>query len=504
MESWDLCSRSTIEMLALLRHREVSSVELVQHHLRRIEQVDGDLHAVCATGGERALAEAKIADHARTGDDRPLLGLPLAVDDLVATRGLTTTLGSPLFAHHVPRRDDPVIARLKQAGAIVLCKTNTSELGFEANAQNPLFGATRNPHAAGYSTGGPAGGAAAAIAARLAPAAIGYDLGCGLRAPASHCNVIALRPTASLVPGRPSALAWQTYETAGPIARTVPDVALLLRAIAIADPRHPLAPKNPPDSSGGLDREFAGARALVTPSLGPYRPARAVAAVFEQACGVLASLGLEPCDDILDPTGAEQAHRVLRAFYLSAIHYPLLRARRKELAPGLRREIEQGLQLNALVLAEAERARRDLWERVTEILQRAEFVVVPTTLAPAQRLPDDAGAVGKPRNSKEESDARPSGTETLDEREALAIQESLLPCFLFGLLGLPAVTVPCGFTDDGLPVGLQIVGRRHADFEVLRLAHAYERRTWFAGRLARVDIERAAKTLPMGVGGEGG
>jgi amidase len=497
MESTDLWSHSTIEMLALLRHRDVSSVELVRSHLQRIELIDGDLHAVCATAGERAVAEAQIADHARTGDDRPLLGLPLAVDDLVATRGLTTTLGSPLFAGHVPRRDDPVVARLKQAGAIVLCKTNTSELGFEANAENPLFGATRNPHGAGHATGGPAGGAAAAIAARLAPAAIGYDLGCGLRAPASHCNVIALRPTVGLVPGRPSALAWQTYETAGPVARTVPDVALLLRAIAIADPGHTLAPKSPPATSGGLDRDFTGVQALVSSSVGPYRPARAVAAVFEHACGILAGLGIEPRDDILDPTGADQAHRVLRAFYLSAIHYPLLRARRSELPPAIRREIEQGLQLNALVIAEAERARRDLWERVTAILEHAEFVVTPTTLAPAPWL-------ASPGGKDPGGERTPGGTVTVDEREALAARESLLPCYLFGLLGLPAVTVPCGFTGEGLPVGLQIVGRRHADFEVLRLAHAFERRTWFAGRLAQVDIQGGAKTLPVGVpeGGE--
>jgi amidase len=486
MESTDLCSRSTIEMLALLRHREVSSAELVRSHLQRIEQVDADLHAVCAVGRERALADAQIADHARTGDDRPLLGLPLAVDDLVATRGVVTTLGSPLFAAHVPRRDDPVVARLRRAGAIVLCKTNTSELGFEADADNPLFGRTRNPHRPDHASGGPAGGAAAAVAARIAPAAIGYDLGCGLRAPSSYCNVIALRPTIGLVPGRPSALAWQTFETAGPIARTVPDIALLLRAIAIADDRHTLAPKSPPDSSGGLDRDFTGVRALITPSIGPYRPARAVAAVFESACGVLARLGLEPCDDILDPTGADQAHRVLRAFYLSAIHYPLLRARRAELSPPIRREIEQGLQLNALVLAEAERARRDLWERVAEILERVEYVITPTTLAPAPCL-----APAKEADS--------GGTTTLGNREALAARESLLPCYLFALLGLPAVTVPCGFTEDGLPVGLQIVGRRHADYEVLRLAHAYERRTWFAGRQAQVDREGAARTLPVTV-----
>ncbi|HUP22704.1 MAG TPA: amidase [Thermoanaerobaculia bacterium] len=487
MESSDLCARSTIEMLALLRHRDVSSEELVRSHLRRIELVDGDLHAVCANGGERALAEARLADHDRTGDDRPLLGLPLAIDDLVATRGLVTTLGSPLFAGHVPLRDDPVITRLRGAGAIVLCKTNTSELGFEANAENPLFGATRNPHHHDHASGGPAGGAAAAIAARLAPAAIGYDLGCGLRAPASYCNVIALRPTVGLVPGRPSALAWQTLETAGPMARTVPDIALLLRAIAIADARHTLAPKTPPDSSGGLDRDFTGVRALVTSSIGPYRPARAVAEVFEGACGILAKLGIEPCDDLIDPTGAEQAHRVLRAYYLSAIHYPLLRARRTELNPAARREIEQGLQLNALVLAEAERARRNLWERLADILEQVEFVVTPTTLAPAPRLAQD--------------EKRPPGatTPTLDEREALAARESLLPCYLFGLLGLPAVTMPCGFTNDGLPVGLQIVGRRHADFDVLRLAHAFERRTWFAGRLAQVDLEGAARTLPVSV-----
>jgi amidase len=456
----DLTFTSAVELSRLYRARKVSPLEVVQALIERVDAVNPKVNAIVTLAREAALWDARRATAAlkRGAALPPLFGVPVGIKDVTPTRGLRTTYGSKLFADHVPDDDALVVRRLRDAGAIVLGKTNTPEFAFGPNTTNAVFGATRNPWNLALTAGGSSGGSAAALAAGMCPLAEGTDLGGSLRGPASYCGVVGFRTSPGLIPRHPSVLAWDTYSVEGPMARTTADAALMLSVMAGPDDRSPL--------SYEMDtRELL--RASRTPSVKGWRIAWSadlgglvmvddeVRAIFERAVEAFAAAGATVEAGCPDMSDVPEIVRLTRALLMVARHADKLPEHRAVLQAGLVENTEQGLALSAREIAGGELLRTRQWHRVREFLSDRDLFLTPTTATPP--FP-----VEQPHVT--EINGRPVGK---------AMQRSFLT-YAFSVMGLPAISVPCGFTRAGLPVGLQIVGKRRGDVAVLRAAAAFE------------------------------
>ena len=456
----DLTFTPAAELAKLYRARRLSPLEVMEALLARIDAVNPKVNAIVTLARESALWEARRATAAlkRTAPLPPLFGIPVAIKDVTPTKGLRTTHGSKLFESHVPDDDALVVQRLRAAGAIVLGKTNTPEFAFGPNTVNAVFGATRNPWNLALTSGGSSGGSAAALATGMCPLAEGTDLGGSLRGPASYCGVIGFRTTPGLIPRYPSVLAWDTYSVEGPMARTTADTALMLSVMAGADDRSPISYDVDP-------REFtaAGTRPSVkgwtigwSADLGGLVPVDdEVRAVFERAVSVFGGLQarvVEACPDLRD---VPEIVRCTRGLLMVARHADKLPEHRAVLQEGLVENTEQGLALSARDIARGELLRTQQWERVRTFLASHDVLLTPTAATPPFPLdqPHVLMVNGQPVGK--------------------GMQRSYLT-YAFSVLGLPALSLPCGFTRDGLPVGLQIVGRRRGEAAVLRAAAAFE------------------------------
>jgi amidase len=465
----DLCGHSAIELAGMLRRREVSAREVVLAHIGRIEAFDPAINAVVTRTFDAALAAAGAADEAMAGGGPLglLHGLPVAHKDLADTAGVRTTYGSPLFADHVPDRDALVVARMAAAGAISLGKTNTPEFGAGSHTVNPVFGATRNPYDLGRSAGGSSGGAAAALAARLICLADGSDLGGSLRNPASFCNVVGLRPSPGRVPGWPLTDVADQLGVSGPMARTVADCALLLAVLAGPDPRVPLALDEPAPAltdpaqvPGLLARDLRGITIAWSPDLGlPVEPE--VLEVLSPARLVLAGLAGRVTDATPDLSGADEAFRTLRAFRFATFYRELLDARPGLVGDNVRWNIERGLDLTVADLSRATMQRAALAGRISDFFAEADVLACPVSqVAPF--------------------DVRLDWVREINGQPQQTYLDWMASAYLISVTGLPAISVPAGFTPSGLPVGLQLVGRRRADWDLLAVAHAFETATGHA------------------------
>jgi amidase len=470
---WDY---DAITLAGMLRGREVSAREVIAAHIARIEAVDAAVNAVVTRCFEQAMAKAAAADRALARGEPPglLHGLPVAHKDLAETAGVRTTFGSPLFARYVPDRDDLVVSRMSGVGAISLGKTNVPEFGAGSHTVNRVFGATRNPYDRSRSAGGSSGGAAAALAARMVCLADGSDLGGSLRNPASFCNVVGLRPSPGRVPRWPVADPADILGVTGPMARTVADAALLLAVQSGPDPRATLALDAPPPPLAGpadvarlLECDLRGLRVAWSPDLGlPVEPA--VRAALAPARSVLAGLGCAVTDAAPDLAGGDEVFRTWRALRFVTAFGPLLRDHPGELGPNVAWNIRRGQELTAADLSRATTAWAALAERVSEFFGRFDVLACPVS----QVAPFDVGL-----DWVHEIDGVPQHTYLDWMRSA----------YLISVTGLPAISVPAGFTPDGLPVGLQLVGRRRADWHLLGVAAAFEAATGYA---------RTAPSLP--------
>jgi amidase len=461
----DLCGYDAVTLAGLLRRREVSAREAIAAHIARIEAVDGAVNAVVTRCFDTALTKAAAADHALVrGESTGLLhGLPVAHKDLVDTAGVRTTYGSPLFAENVPERDALVVHRMSAAGAISLGKTNAPEWGAGSHTVNPVFGATRNPFDLSRSAGGSSGGAAAALAARMICLADGSDLGGSLRNPASFCNVVGLRPSPGRVPGWPFSDVADVLGVEGPMARTVADVALLLMVLSGPDPRVPLSldtapPVAEPDQIAGLlERDLRGVKVAWSTDLGlPVEPA--VRDALAPARQVLADLGCDVTDAAPDLSGADLVFRTWRAFRFATNLGPLVRRHPGEIGPNVTWNVERGLELTVADLGRATLTQAALAERVSTFFGDYEVLACPV----AQVVPFDVTV-----DWVHDIDGHPQHT----------YLDWMASCYLISATGLPAISVPAGFTAEGLPVGLQLVGRRRADWDLLGVAHAVEAAT---------------------------
>jgi len=446
-------------LVALIRRRSVSPLEVTQAVLDRIERVNPTLNAYCTVAADQALAAARAATRAlhRASVLGPLHGVPVSIKDLTPTKGLRTTYGSKIYEHHVPDEDGLIVTRLRAAGAIVIGKTNTPEFGAGGNTYNDVFGPTRNPWNRALTCGGSTGGGAAALAAGLGPLAQGSDLGGSLRTPAAFCGVVGFRTSPGLVPVYPVVLGWDTYGVQGPMARTVADTALMLSVIAGPDPRAPLSyDADPRAFTAAVKRpSVKNLRIAWSPDLGVTPVEAEIRRVCEAATGVFRTLGARVETAHPDFDGLEEIVLTSRGARMVGLHDEKLPAWRGVMQENLVRNIDQGLALRAQDIGRAERLRTALWHRVRQFFERYDLIVTPTTAV----LPFPV-EVKFPT--------------TVDGRPMANYIQWLLPTYAFTVIGVPVISVPCGFSRDGLPVGLQIAGRWRAEAAVLRAAAAFE------------------------------
>ncbi|GAA2070671.1 amidase [Actinomadura alba] len=465
--STEICFSSARDLARRLRTREVSAREVVEAHLAQIERVNPRVNAIVTLTAEPALERARAADErlASGAEVGPLHGLPVAHKDTHDTAGIRTTYGSPLLAGNVPERDELIIERMRAAGVITLGKTNVPEFAAGSNTFNPLFGATRNPYDLTRSAGGSSGGAAAALACGMHPLADGSDMGGSLRNPASFCNVVGFRPSPGRVPTWPEQAGWSTMSVQGPLARTVADAALLLSVLAGPDPRSPIALEEPGSSFGRpLERDLSGLRVAWSADLGGTVPVDpAVTRALEPAVKVFTDLGCVVDQDCPDLSGAEEVFRTLRAWQFEMIMGPLLDRERERIKPSLARNIEAGRALTGRDLATAETLHTRLYHRVREFFERYDLLLLPVSQVP-------------PFDVELEYPTEVAGEPTPNYLDWMR------SAYFISATGCPALSVPAGFTADGLPVGLQIVGPHRADFDVLRAGHAFEQATRYGER----------------------
>jgi len=463
----DLCFRPATELATMLRAREVSARELLDAHLDRIERLDPSVNAVVTRDADGARAAADAADAAlAAGEDvGPLHGLPVAHKDTHATGGMRTTWGSPLHTDTVPLRDELIVARYKAAGAVRVGKTNVPEFAAGSHTFNPVFGASHNPYRHGLSVGGSSGGAAASLAAGFVPLADGSDMGGSLRNPAAFCNVVGLRPTPGRVPTWPAALGWSQLSVQGPMGRTVADVALQLSVVAGADPRVPIAlTDDPAGFAAELPSSLAGLRVAWAPDLGGRVTVDpAITSVLASSVAVFESLGAsvdEACPDLSD---ADDVFGTLRAWLFESTFGELGRQHPDKVKESIRWNAELGAKLSGADLARAEIAHTKLYERMVAFFDDYDVLLAPTTQVlpfPVElEYPTEIGGV--PQEN---------------------YLEWMRSCTVISATGCPALSVPGGFTDDGLPVGLQIIGAPRADRRVLEAGHAFEQATRFGER----------------------
>jgi amidase len=463
MQETDLCFRDAVDLAEMIRARKVSSVELVTAHLKQIERINPKVNAICTLLPEDALRAAELADRALAANQTTgvLHGLPIAVKDLVDTEGIRTTYGSRIYADHIPTQDALLVERLRAAGAIIIGKTNSPEFGAGSQTFNEVFGATRNPYDLTKTCGGSSGGAAVALATGMIPIADGSDLGGSLRNPGSFCNVVGFRPSPGRVPTWPALLPWNSLPVEGPMARRVRDVALLLSAMAGPDPRAPISIDEPGSIFlNSLERDFHGTRVAWTRNLGRYEVEPVVIETCERALAFFADLGCEVEEATPDFSDAEEIFQTLRAWGYATKFKDDLDRYRHLMKDTVIWNIERGLELSGKDLSEAENKRTALYHRVREFMERYRFLLLPVSqVAP---FPIEQQWVRE-----------------INDVEMTTYIDWMATCFAITLTGLPAISVPCGFTPEGLPIGLQIVGRYRKDFEVLQIADAFEKLTRF-------------------------
>ena len=459
-----LCFASARELARMIRERQVSAREVMAAHLVQINRLNPTLNAIVARlDDERCLALADDADRtiAAGAEVGALHGLPIAFKDLESAIGFPWTRGSPIFAHEMAAEDTLLVERLRRAGVIPIGKTNVPEFGMGSHTYNRVYGTTSNPYDQSKSAGGSSGGAAAAVATGMLPCADGSDLGGSLRNPGSFNNVVGFRPSFGLVPVAPAPLPLVGFAVKGPIARTVEDAAFLLSAIAGSDRRDPASyPSDPSSFARPLGRDFKGVRIAWCPDLGGLPLDARVRAVLDRQRRTFEDLGCLVQDRAPDLAAADQIFLDVRSWMSSYNLRPLFDTHRDQLKPEAIWEIERGLALTAPDVAAALARHAELLQRIRLFQDDCEFIVCTVNQVP----PFDA------------RETWPKEIAGVQMEHYIGWMKST---YWISTTHCPALSVPAGFTDDGLPVGIQIVGRRRDDRGVLQLGHAFEQATGF-------------------------
>jgi len=478
MPDTDIVFQSAKKLARLIRTRKASAVEVMKAHIAQIEKVNPKVNAIVTFLPDLALKDAKKLDtklaRAKTTTSLgPLAGLPIAYKDMIITKGIRTTFGSPIFRENIPLEDHILVERLTAAGAITIGKTNTPEFAAGSQTFNKIFGATLNPYDLEKTCGGSSGGAAVSVACGMLPFADGSDLGASLRNPGNFCNVVGFRPSPGRTPMYPAGDLWTSLSVIGPIARSVEDTAFLFSAMSGPDLRTPIGIVEPGSIfAKPLARDFKKVRVAWSKCLGGLPVDSRVTAVLEKQRKVFESLGCIVEEAEPDLTGADEAFHVLRAVGFVQKLAPLLDKHRGQMKDTVLWNIEEGLKLGCARIASAMGLRSDLYRRMREFMDKYEFLLLPVNQVPpfpvTQAWVDNINGV------------------KLDN-----YIDWMKTCYYITVTSHPAISVPAGFTGDtpALPVGLQIVGRFRDDFGVLQLAHAFEQETQVARRRPELAAE---------------
>ena len=463
MSNKEICFLTAVELTRRIHAKDLSVREVMEAHLAQIERINPQVNAIVTLLPEQAMDQAAVADEALAHGEEvgPLHGLPVAHKDLHLTKGIRTTFGSPIFSDFVPEQDAIIVERLKEAGAITIGKTNTPEFGLGSQTFNEVFGETCNPYDGTKTCGGSSGGAAAALACGMLPIADGSDLGGSLRNPANFCNVVGFRPSPGRVPAWPTLAGWFPLAVQGPMARTVEDTALMLSTIAGPDPRAPIAITQEGSLfRRPLARDFKGVRVAWSRDLGDLPVDPRVTAVIDGQRHVFESLGCVIEDGEPDFTDADEAFKTWRAWLLELNFGELMKTSRDQMKDTAIWNIEEGVKLSGPQIGRAERKRTELYHRVREFMDTHEFLVLPVNQVPP-------------------FDLKKRYVEEINGVKMATYMDWMKSCYYITVTGHPAISVPCGFTPEGLPVGVQIVGRHQDDWGVLQLAWAFEQATGF-------------------------
>jgi amidase len=457
----DICSLTAVEMAALIRRKKLSAREAMTAHLKQIDAVNPKVNAIVTLVAEQATANAGKADEAQAHGEQlgPLHGLPTAHKDLVATAGIRTTMGSPIFKDNVPTQDAILVERIRNAGAICLGKTNTPEFGAGSQTFNQVFGVTRNPYDLNKTCGGSSGGAAVSLACEMLPIADGSDSGGSLRNPAAFCGVVGFRVSPGRVPSAAVGNAWSTLSVSGPMARTVSDVALLLSVMAGPDARCPISIEEPGwHFRGSLERSFKGVRVAWFKDMGglPFDP-RVRNAVNAQR-KVFENLGCIVEEAEPNWAGAAESYDTLRAWGYATVEGAYVRDHRELVKDTIIWEVERGSKLTAADIARANTQHSLSWDHMRIFQEKYEYFIVPSTQVPP-------------------FDVTEPWVKEINGVKMNTYTEWMKCCWLISILENPSISMPCGFTPEGLPVGLQIVGRHRQEFSVLQMAYAFEQAT---------------------------
>lgn len=457
--------QTATELARNIREKQISPVEVIDIFLERVSSLNPKLNAIVTLAADEARAQAKKAEQAVMQGDTlgPLHGVPVAMKDLTATKGIRTTFGSLAFKDHTPDRDATVVTRLKEAGAIIIGKTNTPEFGYKGTTDNPLFGATKNPWDLHLTPGGSSGGSAAAVAARLIPVAEGSDGGGSIRIPASLCGVFGLKPSFGRIP-QDSHLnnvfgSYEPFQHHGPLTHSVEDAALMLQVMqgpATTDPFSlPLTGENYRDE---IKKGVQGLKVAYTPDFGIYEVAADVKAVIEQSIDHVRLLGCDVNEVSIDMgMDLQEFMSFFKQMWfvgISASYGELLAEQPDHVSEELAFMIREGEKLSAVEYKQVGRARTAIWHKVQELFNTYDLILSPTlgTTAFPSGLMGPAEINGRP--------IQPDSDWMLTQ--------------IFNVTGHPAASLPVGLTGKGLPVGLQIAGDRFQDAQVLRLSYAYE------------------------------
>jgi Asp-tRNA(Asn)/Glu-tRNA(Gln) amidotransferase A subunit family amidase len=485
----EACDLTAIAARRLIGAKRLAPSELLESCITRIEAVDHAVNAMVARDFARARGAAKDADAAVLRGDAlpPLHGLPIGVKDLQETGGLVTTHGSVIFRDHVPAQDERLVGAVRAAGAIVLGKTNTPEFGAGANTRNAVYGATGNPFDPMKSCAGSSGGSAVALATGMAPLCTGSDTGGSLRNPAAFCGIVGFRPTPGLVPSERRGLGWSNLPVAGPMARTVADLALLLSAMVSDDPRDPLATtvhgsavRRAADFAVPAAIDLSRLRVALTPDFGFAPTEHHIAEVFAEKTGLFRHVFARAEDTTPDCAGADEAFEVLRALNFLAAHQEKVRTRPQDVGPNVRANVDEGLRYNAADVARAMTLQTALYRRWQGFFASHDVILTPAITI-------------SPRSWRELYPAEIDGKATRTYFHWLAL------AYAVTLAGHPALSLPVGVDHRWMPFGLQIIGPRGGDALVLSVAAALESLLAEDPRTGRPtpDLERLRTSAPL-------
>ncbi|HIA13218.1 MAG TPA: amidase [Flavobacteriales bacterium] len=441
---------SATKIVEHIKKQNLSAVEVLETHLDRISATNTVINAVVTVSEETALKQAKDIDKRISKGEQvgPLAGVPIGVKDVTATAGIRTTYGSPLFADHIPDKDDIIVQRIKEADGVIIGKTNTPEFATGGNTYNDVFGATRNPWNTELSAGGSTGGGGAGLISGMFPIASGSDLGGSLRIPAAFCGVMGLRPTPGLVPAGPGNTPFDTLGVPGPMARSSVDLALLLEVMAQPHLSHPHSPQSRYMNPG--KQEIENLKIAYIADVADIGVDESIAECCRNAATAITDDGHIMDDCNLNLSDGRRAFSVLRGQWMVNKYLHLI-DRLDELGTNLASNIRKGLDQKPTEIAEAETIRSILWFKLVEIFEKYDAVLTPTL--PIPPFPVDQNYPEKINGKKMES-----------------YFDWFAPTLIFSLFGLPALSVPSGLTDEGLPAGLQIVGPRFSEALLMKLA----------------------------------